>query len=181
MLEELAEAGAVGLGLEVLDQPRPARADRGPQVFEHDLVAPSVEVDCAAGWEEGEVGCNLFDDSTAPRVDNRAKLVLEPELPMLLADQVDHGQVALALGTPEAATELLREQGCGGGGPEQKDAVDVGDVAAPAEDLDGKHAARAPRLQVGQALATRFGRVLAGERDAGEACIGELPSHKVSV
>ena len=87
--------------------------------------------------------------------------VLEAELASVLADQVDDGEMALALGAAQAAAELLREQRRRRGRAQQEEAVDVGNVDALAEDLDGEDAAQPPGLQVVESLRPRR---LAGRR-----------------
>ena len=84
----------------------------------------------------GNSRLDLVDDRPAPRVQDRPQPILEAELPALLADQVDHGQTALASRTPQPAAELLREQRRRRGRTQQQDAIDIRHVDALAEHLD---------------------------------------------
>ena len=99
------------LRAQVRDKRRPARApDRRAQVVEDDLLALAVEIDGAASRKERELVLDLLEDLSAPRVQDRPESVLEAELAVLLADQVDHGEAALALRPAQPTAELLREQ-----------------------------------------------------------------------
>ena len=61
----------------------------------------------------------------------------------VVADEVDHGQVCLALGDTQASTELLEEDHAGLGRAQHHHAVDGGEVDALVEDVD-----RADRVEL---------------------------------
>ena len=64
----------------------------------------------------------------------------------MVADEVEHGQDGLVLRTPQAAAELLQEDGCALGGTEQQHGVDVGHVEALVEEVDGEQRVDASAL-----------------------------------
>jgi hypothetical protein len=72
----------------------------------------------------------------------RHHLGVEPELAALLADEVKDGQDRLAVRAPKPATELLQEQRRALGRSQQQQGVDLGDVQALVEQIDGEDRSR---------------------------------------
>src|SRR5579875_2623420 len=180
--QELAERHTGRLGPKIRDEGRPPRSpNRGLEVVEDDLATLAVKIHRAAGWQEGELSFDLFDDRASSCVEDGSESVLKSELAMLLPDQVDHREAALVAGPSQPAAELLREHGRRRGRPEQEHGVDIGNVHTLAEDLDREHAAESASLQLTQALSADVRRIVACERDALQPCLGELQRHVPSV
>ena len=104
-------------------------------------AALAIEVEAAPGWQKREVRFDLLDDGPSPTVDDCAESILKSKLAVLLTDEVDDGQVALAGRAAQTAPELLSEHGRRCRRTEEQDAIDVRHVDTLAEDLHGKHAA----------------------------------------
>ena len=159
-----------GQASQVVDQRPPLRQPRGiAQVAEHDLLALAVELDVTSGRQEREPVLDLRVERAAPAIDERDEPPVEAELPVLLADQIDHGQVRLALGAPQAAPELLGEHRRAVRRSQQQHGVDARDVDALAEHVDREHRPQLSDLEPAQRrVALALGR-LAGQRDATRA------------
>ena len=69
---------------------------------------------------------------------DRAVAQVEAELPVRLADEVEHGHAVLALVAPQAAAELLQEDEGALGRPQEQDRVDLREVDALVEQVDGE-------------------------------------------
>ena len=82
---------------------------------------------------------------------------IEAKLTVLLADEVDHGQVRLAFGTAKAAAELLREDGRALRGPQEQDGVDARHVDTLAEDVDGETTRSSPAASRRERRRARLG------------------------
>ena len=171
-----------GASAQVSHQGAPAPLpDRRLDVLEDDLAALAVELDCAAGRKEGEAVLDLLRDAAPAGIDDRPQPLLEAELRAVLADQVDHGEVALPLRPAQPAPELLGEQGGRLGRAEQQQAVDVGDVDTLAEHLDREDAAQLAATEPVEHGGAGGRVVLAAQRDALQARLAELPRHEASV
>src|SRR5206468_305119 len=121
----------------VVDERLPlGQAGGVPQIAEHDLVALASVVDGATGGQKRKAGFELLTQRTASTVDDRAQAPIEPELTMMLTDEVDHRQVRLVLGATQTATELLREDRRAIGRSEQQHRIHARYVDTLAKHID---------------------------------------------
>ncbi len=136
-LEILGESRGRWLSAQVTDERLPPRAlYGGAQVLEHNLTGLAIEVHGAARGQKREVGLDLITNRPAIASHDRAQAVREAELAAVLPDQVDDGQMALALGAAQAAPELLSKDSRRGGRAQQQQAVNVGHVDPLPQHLD---------------------------------------------
>jgi hypothetical protein len=71
----------------------------------------AVEIDMASGREEGKPRLELLAKRTAPAINDRSQAPIESELPVLLADEINHSEIRLAFRTTKTAAQLLCEHG----------------------------------------------------------------------
>ncbi len=114
-------------------------------------------------------------------VDDRAEALLEAELAPVLADQVDHGEMALALRAPQAAPELLGEDRRRGRRAQQQQRSRRRARRRPRRAPRRRtRSAAGPPCRSRSAFCAYIGRVVAGQRDALQSRLGELPRHVVA-
>ena len=161
----------------------PARpSDRSPQVVEDDLAALAIEVDVQPAGRNGKSVLDLVDDGPRRAIDDRAQAILEAELASVLADQVDNGQMALAVGPTQAAAELLGENRGRGGRPQQEHGSRRRERRRPRrEPRRRRRTAARPASRSLSAAPRSVGCVVASQRDALERRLGELARHVVRV
>ena len=102
------------------------------------LLRLALKVDGAARWQPREALLDLAQDLPAGAAEDGAEAAVEAELGVHVADEVERGEALLAVGQAEAAAELLEEDGGALGGAEEEHGVDLGDVDALVEDVDGE-------------------------------------------
>src|SRR5207249_10472218 len=101
-----------------------------------------VQFEMAAAGQERETFHELAFERPAGSAGEGAVAEVEAELPVLLADEVQDGEACLAGCVAQAPAELLEEHRDALGWPEEQDGVDVGDVEAFVEHVNGEHAAQ---------------------------------------
>ena len=111
----------------------------------------SVQNDLAPDGRNGKPSST--SRSSSPRVAPvSARSVVEAELLAVVADEVEHGQDRLVAGAPQAAAELLEEDGRALGGPEEEDGVDVGEVETLVEEVGGEEDVHPARSKIVRGL-----------------------------
>ena len=115
--------------LQLGDHLLPAATDGRLEVLEHDALGHAVERHEATGREQREVLAHLaLQVGDARRWQQRPQAPVEPELLVLVADEVEHREARLGVGAAKATAELLQEH-CGAlGGAKKQHRVDVGQV-----------------------------------------------------
>src|SRR5262249_6553768 len=97
--------------------------------------------------------------------EQRAEAMVEAELRAVVANEVQHGARGLAVCSPQSAAELLEEQGSALGRAEQEECVDVRDVDALVEEVDGEHDTDPPGREVGERRSPLGRRTVAPHSD----------------
>ena len=137
-----------GCSAKLHDDLLPPVRDLRSDVLEDEGLRLPVEHDLTARREEWEPLLNLALEAAAG-VSRQGSISLgEAELFALVADEVQHRQDSLRRRTSKPTTELLEEDRCAFGGAEHEDGVDVGDVQALVQHIDGKHSIDAARAEV---------------------------------
>jgi hypothetical protein len=149
----------------------------GAQVVQDELSRLSIQINRASGRQEWKVRLDLFPHVPAPTVEDRTEALVEPELTAVLPYQVDDSKVALAAGSPESSTKLLREDSRRLCWPQEEQAVSVGNVYSLAEHLDREQATETPAFEFREAFRSFRWGVVGRECHAREARVTELPSH----
>ncbi len=123
----------------------------------------------------GKSACDLVDERAATGVDDRPQPSSKRNSRWCWPIEVDHREVALAGGTAQAASKLLREHRRAVASAEAGGRVStLGHVDALAENVDREHAAELDRpASARRAAVTLSWRVVPGERDAREAGLSE--------
>ena len=134
---------------------RSARRDGRPDVLEDDVRGHPVQLHRAAGRQEREALLDLLLHLRARGAGHRAVAQVEAELPVRLADEVQHGDAVLALEAAQAAAKLLQEDERAFRGPEEQQRVDLGQVDAFVEQVHREQRPDAPGAQVQQRLLAR--------------------------
>lgn len=93
-------------------------------------VPPMVQLNLAAGGQVREALLDLTDDTRASCLGQRPVALVEPELLVRVADEIEHCQARLAVGLTKAATELLQKHRRALGGAEEEHVVDLRHVHA---------------------------------------------------
>ena len=135
----------------------------------------------AARREEGKPGLHLLLDVPARPAEERLESPVEAELAPVLADEVEDQARGLASVLPQAAAELLEEQGGAVRRAQQEERVDVGQVHALVEEVDGEENgdfAAAQPVERGPALLLRAVAPDGCGRNAG---LLEHPGHEPRV
>lgn len=71
----------------------------------------AVQLDMATSRQEREAGSYLFFELAAGPPEESSEAPVEPELRPMVPDEIEDGANRLARTSPEAAPELLKEQG----------------------------------------------------------------------
>ena len=159
----------------------PAVRDLRSDVLEDEVLRLPVEHDLTARREEWEPLLNLSLEGAAG-VSRQGSISLgEAELLALVADEVQHRQDSLRRRASEPTSELLEEDRCALGGAEHEDGVDVGDVEALVQHVDGEHRIDAARAEVVECRGTLASWRLTADRASRDSSFDELPSHVVGM
>ena len=132
-------ATSMGTQVRVGRDVAPGGRQGGLEVLDHQALHVPVEVDAASGRQEREAGLDLLGDLAPRRVGDGGEPLVEPELLVLPADEVEDGQAVLVRAVPQSSAELLQEHGGALGRPEEQDRVDGRHVDALVEQIDGEH------------------------------------------
>ncbi|MEI2699996.1 MAG: hypothetical protein V9E94_17270 [Microthrixaceae bacterium] len=116
----------------------------------HDLGGLLVELHVAARRQERELRLHRSFDVAAGAAEQGPVAAVEAELLAVGADEVEHRAVRLVLRSAQASAELLEEQHRALGGSEHQHRVDVGEVDAFVEQVDGEHDLHVACRQVAQ-------------------------------
>ena len=105
------------------------------------------------------------------------QLEVESEFAVLLPYEVKNGEDGLVLAAPKPAAELLKEDRRALRRPKEDHSVDLGDINAFIEKIDGENAADLARNEVATGRFSIFSRRFAMQCDRGKTSIREVPSH----
>ena len=155
----------------------PAVRNLRSDVLEDEVLRLPVEHDLTARREEREPLLDLSLERASAVTRQGAIPLGEAELLALVADEVQHRQDGLRRRSPEAPTELLEEDRRALSGPEHQDRVDVGDVEALIQHVDGEHRIDAARAEVGERRGPLVRRRLTADRASRDSSFDEPPSH----
>ena len=88
-------------------------------VLQDEIPRDRVEHDLTARRQEREALLDLTLQRLSANAGHRSKTLIEPELTALVPDEIQRGQYGLASGKPQAAPELLQEDGRALGGAQE--------------------------------------------------------------
>jgi hypothetical protein len=127
-----------GQGAQLLQQLGPARGQALAQVGKHPLGCHPIEHQPATGRQEREPLRQLLLQLAATAAEQGAVAQVEAEAAVLLANEVQNGEAALAgfRREAQAPAQLLQEHHGALGGPQQQHGVDGWDVEAFVEQVD---------------------------------------------
>ena len=109
-----------------------------PDVLQDELAGDGIEDDLAARRQERETLLNLTLQRLAADAGHRAETLVEPELAPLVSDEIQRCEHSLAARQPQAAAQLLEEDGRAFRRPQEEHSVDLWDVQAFVEEVDGE-------------------------------------------
>jgi hypothetical protein len=135
----------------------------------------------ASRRQEREVPFHLIRDGSASPVQQCLETAVKAELPMLLADEVDDGQVRLSLGMAQASAKLLGKDRGAVRGSEKQDSVYCRYIDSLAEHVDGEDAAQLPSRELSEQVPTFILRSQPLNRDRRHPGLSELASHVARV
>ena len=123
-----------------------------------------------AGIPRADTGIRARSGSRAPVGSSRSGRgsARRSETLAVLADQIQHGEHGLAVGSPQAASQLLEEDSRTLSRPQKQDRVDLGQVETLIEEIGGEqavHVACAESSQGVRALSVSASRRTLPERD----------------
>ena len=141
-----------GKGAQLLQQLGPARGQTLPQIGQHPLAGDAIEHQPATGRQKREPLGQLVFELPPAAAKQRPVAQIKAKTPVLLADEVQNGEAALAgVGRqPQAPAELLQEHHRALGGPQEQHGVDGGDVEAFVEEVHGEEDLQVAGLQAAQ-------------------------------
>ena len=95
----------------------------------------AIQLHRAARWQERKTELDLLLDfgSRGPR--DRAIAQVEAELPMRLADKVQHRYAVLFVVSPQPATQLLEKHECAFRRAEEEQCIDFGEIDTLVEQI----------------------------------------------
>ena len=199
LFAELGEALAVSVELAQVDVGPVEEGPEGPvldqvlgeggplgqaafDVLEHGLLRVVFQLNGAAGGEARELLLDGFAKLGAgAAAEQSAETAVEAELAVGPANEVEHGQAALALVEPEAAAELLQVEGGALGGAQEEHGVDFGDVDALVEHVHGEEGAELAATQLLDHRGAFAERGVAGDAGGGQALLVEKGGHELGV
>ncbi len=141
----------------------------------------SIQHDLRAGGQERKA---LFDLALKARprgARDGAVTGVEPELRVLMTDEVDRREHWLVLSSAKAATKLLQEDGRALGGSEEKDGVDCRNVDSFIEHVDSEDGVDVSSGQPGQGICAVMGSGSARDRQGGDPRVVENARHVLGV
>jgi len=144
-----ADRALGGQGAQFLQQLGPARGQALAQVGKHPLTRHPIEHQPATGRQEGESLRQLLLQLAATAAEQGAVAQVEAEAAVLLADEIEHGEAALAgVGRQtQASAQLLQEHHRALGGTQQQHGVDRRKVETFVEQVDGEEDLRVASLE----------------------------------
>jgi hypothetical protein len=163
------------------DQATPVDFQRRPDIAQHEVGRDPVELEMAAGRKCREALLDLPLKASTTDPGKGAVAEIEPELRVLAADEVEHGQAWLLVGQAQPPAQLLKEDGGALGGTQEQDRVDGGDVDTLVEQVDGEEY---PYLAVAKSPEGGPSRSLigpGGDRPGGDAGLIEPVGHVLGV
>src|SRR5215217_258211 len=106
---------------------------------------------------------------------------IEPELRVLAADEVEHGQAWLVVGQAQPPAQLLKEDGGALGGTQEQHRVDGGDVDTLVEQVDGEEYPHLAIAKIPEGGPSRFLIGPGGDRPGGDSGFVEPAGHVLGV
>ena len=167
-----------------VDVPEVVVLGEAGQLGEH-VDGFGFDLDRAAVWQLKLTGLNQGQGAAGRYVassEGDERLGLGEEAPVV-ADEVDDGEGVLLglLSVAEAASELLEEDDGRLGRPQHQDRVDVGEVHAFVEDVDGADGFELAGPQAVEAAGAGGGRGAAVHCSSGDSVAAEVVRHEVGV
>ena len=126
------------MGADLSRQLRASKGQLALDVLEDRSLRYWIQDDFAPRRQVAEALLQLLDQSGAAGSCECPVAQIEPELQVLLSDEVQDGQHRLRWRPPQAAAQLLEEDGCALCGTKQEQCVHVGEVEALVEEVDGE-------------------------------------------
>ena len=165
----------------LLDALTPCRGERVADVVEDDLAGDWVERDPGAGGEVGEAGDDVAFEFSSGAAQEPSEPLVEAELLVLIADEVEDGQHVFASALAEPASELLEEDRCALGRAQHQHDIDGRDVDALVEEVDGEQDLHVAGAEVARGLTSIVTRCARGDGDGSDAGAIEPVCHEVRV
>ena len=135
----------------------------------------------AARRQEREVVLDLALDVAPAAAEQRAEAPIEAELAAMVADEVEHGAERLSAGASQPAPELLQEEGRALGWTQQQQRVDVRDVDALVEQVDGEDDVDSSGIEIAQRRRAFVHRAVTPDRNGRYPDRAELLGHEAGV
>jgi len=132
----------IAVGADVGDEGAAIHSQLSSDVVDHDLLSNPVEFEMTAAGQERKALLKVTLERPSWHARQSPVTEIEAELAVLLTDKIQHGQARLSRCVAKAAAELLEEHRDALRGPEKQDGVDIRDVKALVEDVDGEDAAQ---------------------------------------
>ena len=148
-----ADLSLGGQGAQLLEQLGPAAGQALAQIRQHPLAGDAIEHQPATGRQEWKALGQLVFELAPAAAQQGPVAQIKAETPVLLADEVEHREAALAgVGRePQAPAELLQKHDSAWsgalGGPQEQHGVDRGDVEPFVKEVDGEENLQLAGLQ----------------------------------
>ena len=159
----------------------PGAGDRGADAVENDLPSDRVEIEATASRKKRKIVTYLPLDVGARSSEERPEPAVETELLSVRSDEVKDGANALPGRLSQASSELLKKERRTIGRSKEKKRVDVRDVHALVEEIDGEDDSQLAVSQIAQRGLSFICATGCRESDGGETEIVESLRHETSV